>query len=204
VSTQVLVNTKTVQGRRTLHFTSLSEVVADAEMLVASPGTRMLGNWPLDQLLMHLSTAFNASIDGSSAQAPWYIRLAAPLIKGRMLNHSMRAGFKLPTRVEPAFYPPAISNHDALDRLRRAVARLQSERMTSRHPALGKLTNDEWLKLHLRHSELHLSFAVPGLVQAPSHFLVGIARLREHNSAAFEKFDRRVVRAVITAAHRRT
>ncbi len=29
------------------------------------------------------------------------------------------------------------------------------------HPAFGKMNHDEWTKLHLRHSEMHLSFAVP-------------------------------------------
>jgi hypothetical protein len=33
--------------------------------------------------------------------------------------------------------------------------------MTARHPVLGKLTHEEWTQLHLRHAELHLSFAVP-------------------------------------------
>lgn len=162
MTSQLLVNTKSVQGRRALRFTSLDDVVADAERLVASPDTRMLGNWPLDKLLMHLASAINHSIDGFSAQAPWFIRLAGPLIKSTMLNRQMRAGFKLPKKVEPDFFPSAASNQEALDSLRKAVARLKNERMTARHPVLGKLTHEEWTKLHLRHAELHLSFAVPG------------------------------------------
>jgi hypothetical protein len=31
--------------------------------------------------------------------------------------------------------------------------------MTARHPVLGKLTHDQWKQIHLRHAELHLSFA---------------------------------------------
>ncbi|HWB13255.1 MAG TPA: DUF1569 domain-containing protein [Pirellulales bacterium] len=158
----IAVNTKSIQGRRTLQFISLDEMVADAEKVAASPDTKMLGNWPLDQLLTHLATAINGSIDGMSAQAPWFIRLAAPLVKGRMLNRGMRAGFKLPREVESAFFPAAASKDAALDTLRRAVARLQNEKMTARHPVFGGLTHEEWTKLHLRHAELHLSFAVPG------------------------------------------
>lgn len=156
------INTKTVPGRRTLRFASLDDVVTDAATLVASPGTRMLGSWPLDKLLMHLATAINHSIDGFSAQAPWFTRVAAPLIKGSMLNRQMRAGFRLPKRVEPDFFPSAASDQEALDTLRQAVARTKNERMTARHPVLGKLSHEEWTKLHLRHAELHLSFAVPG------------------------------------------
>jgi hypothetical protein len=162
VNHSVAVDTKAIQGRRALRFASLDEVVADAGKVVASPDTKMLGNWPLDKLLTHLATAINGSIDGMGAQAPWFIRLAAPLIKGRVLHHGMRAGFKLPKEVEPGFFPAAASKEAALDTLRQAVARLQSERMTARHPVFGRLTHEEWTKLHLRHAELHLSFAVPG------------------------------------------
>ncbi|HET6878978.1 MAG TPA: DUF1569 domain-containing protein [Pirellulales bacterium] len=155
------INTKSVEGRRKLRFNRLDDVVADAEKLVASPDTRMLGNWPLDPLLMHLSTAINHSIDGISAKAPWFIRMAAPLFKRRLLTQGMSPGFQLPKRVEPGFFPAAGSPQAALECLRAAVARTRNEQMTSRHPVLGKLTNEEWTQLHLRHAELHLSFAVP-------------------------------------------
>jgi hypothetical protein len=155
------IDSKTTLGRRALHFASLEEVVADAEMLVASPEVKMLGNWPLAQLLMHLATAVNSSIDGISAKAPWYVRMVGPLIKGRILTRGMSPGFKLPEKVEPDFFPAAESPQEALERLRAAVARTRRERMTARHPVLGKLTHDEWTRLHLRHAELHLSFAVP-------------------------------------------
>jgi len=159
---QVAVDTKTVQGRRVLHFTSLDEIVADAEKLAASPDTKMLGNWPLDQLFTHLAMAINGSIDGMPHQAPWFVRLAAPLLKGRVLKRGMTPGFKLPKQVEPRFYPTAASRQAALETLQRAVARSQTERMTADHPAFGKMTHEEWAKLHMRHAELHLSFATPG------------------------------------------
>ena len=156
------VNIKTVTGRRHLSFRSLDEVVADADKLVTSPNTRVLGNWPLGQLLSHLTMAINQSIDGFDHQAPWFIRLLAPLFKKRFLTKTMSAGFNLPQAVEAGFFPPVSSRQQALQDMRKAVARLQSEKMTAKHPVLGKLTHDEWLQLHLRHSELHLSFAVPG------------------------------------------
>jgi hypothetical protein len=155
------VEPKNVIGRRALNFTSLDEVVADAQTLIASPTVKMLGNWPLAQLLMHLAKAVNSSIDGISANAPWYVRMVGPLIKGRILTKGMSPGFKLPKKVEPVFFPAAESAQEALECLRAAVARTRRERMTARHPVLGKLTHDEWTRLHLRHAELHLSFAVP-------------------------------------------
>ena len=156
------IDTKTVPGRRELTFASLDEVVADAEKLVASPNTKMLGNWPLSQLLTHLATAVNGSIDGYSAKAPWLVRLIGPLLKGRFLKNKMSPGFKLPKDVEVGFFPAVPSPQEALEELRAAVVRLKTEKMTTRHPVLGKLTHEEWTRLHLRHAELHLSFAIPG------------------------------------------
>lgn len=149
----------TIRSRRRLKFTSFDEVIADAEALAASTNTKMLGKWDLSSLLAHLSLAINHSIDGISAKAPWYIRIVGPLIKGRILKR-MSPGFNLPKSVEAEFFPAGLSSAEGLQQLRAAVARLKNERMTARHPVLGPLTHEEWTQLHLRHSELHLSFAV--------------------------------------------
>lgn len=160
-TTMSMIETKAVAIRRTLRFQSLDDIAAEAERLVASPGTKMLGNWSLSHLLMHLATAINGSIDGISARAPWYVRLAAPLIKRRILTKGMRPGFKLPKKVEPSFFPAAESPQEALAVLLAAIARTRTQRMTARHPILGQLTHSEWTQLHLRHAELHLGFALP-------------------------------------------
>jgi hypothetical protein len=152
---------KSVVGRRQLRYATLADMLADAERLVESPSTRLLGNWPLDKLLTHLATGVNASIDGIPARAPWFLRLAGVFLKRRFLTKQLSAGFKLPKTVEADFFPPADSPAAALAMLRGAVDRLRTERMTARHPVLGKLTHDEWSQLHLRHAELHLSFALP-------------------------------------------
>ena len=73
----------------------------------------------------------------------------------------MSPGINLPKAAVASAYPDAGSLQEALDDLRRAVARTKSERMEAVHPAFGKMTHDEWNTLHLRHSELHLSFALP-------------------------------------------
>ena len=156
------VDTATVQGRRKLTFRSFDEVLADAERLVSSPNTKMLGNWPLSQLLTHLASTINGSIDGMSTKAPWFFRLIGPVVKRRILKNGMSPGFKLPKAREANAFPAASSPQEALGKLRAAVGRLKEERMTARHPFFGKLTHEEWTRLHLRHAELHLSFAVPG------------------------------------------
>ena len=51
---------------------------------------------------------------------------------------------------------------DALAVLRDAVTRAVSEGMKKQHAVLGPLTDDEWVKFHCRHAELHFSFLMPG------------------------------------------
>ena len=156
------VISKTVQGRRDVSFQTLDDIVADAEKLVASPKSRTIGNWPLVKLIKHLSQTIHNSIDGFQSKAPLWIRLIVPLFKGRILNApKMSPGINLPKAAVASAFPDAGSLQEALDDLRRAVARTKSERMEAMHPAFGKMTHDEWNTLHLRHSDMHLSFALP-------------------------------------------
>ena len=156
------VNSKKVHGRRDVSFQTLDDIVADAEKLVASPKTRTIGNWPLVKLIKHLSQTIHNSIDGFQSQAPLWIRLIVPLFKGHMLKSpKMSPGINLPKAAVASAFPDAGSLQEALDDLRRAVARTKTERMEAMHPAFGKMTHDEWNTLHLRHSEMHLSFALP-------------------------------------------
>jgi len=36
-----------------------------------------------------------------------------------------------------------------------------TEQMQALYPAFGRMTHQEWLLLHLRHSEMHLGCAIP-------------------------------------------
>ncbi len=155
----MLVNTKTVQGRRNLEFSTLDEIVADAEKLVAAKDTQTLGNWSLSHLLSHLTMTFNSSIDGFQIKAPLFIRLIVPFFKKSVLRQKMSPGINLPKSAQAVAFPDVGSSQEALEQLRKAVARAKSERMEAAHPGLGNMTQDEWVKLHLRHSEMHLSFA---------------------------------------------
>jgi len=150
-----------VQGRRTLCFKTLDEAYADAELLVAAQNVRMLGNHSLGQLLSHIGIAINSSIDGFSGPAPWIIRMLARTIKGRILKKGMRPGFRLPGGRERAAFPTAVSASEGLATFKAAIARCQKEPMTAAHPAFGKLTHEQWYRMHCHHAALHLSFCVP-------------------------------------------
>ncbi|MEX2138388.1 MAG: DUF1569 domain-containing protein [Pirellulales bacterium] len=159
----VQIKTAKVTGRRKLHFTSLGDMLADAEMLCSMKPVHALGNWQLGRALEHLARTIDMSLDGARFKAPWYIRLLGPLFKKRLLSRPMSPGFRLPANAAKFLIPEdECELHEALRHLRTAVTR--SLATTHRHssPVFGHLTSDEWNQLHFRHAELHLSFFVPG------------------------------------------
>ena len=156
-----MINTTQVTGRRTVEYAALDEFLADATSLAES-GCRTLGNWSYGQILHHLAEAMRSSIDGFDFKAAWPIRVfIAPLIKNSVLSRPMRAGFKLPKRADPYLPPEDASVEESLDQARAAVDRLAHEDPRAEHPVFGKLAREEWMALHLRHAELHMSFVVP-------------------------------------------
>ena len=156
------VQTGKVTGRRVVAYESLDDVLMDAEKLVANPNVRMLGNWSLGQLLAHLAAAMHMSIDGSDHRPPWYIRLFGPFLKPIVLK-KMSAGFQLPKPIADQLIPSQpVSPQEGFRLLQEAIKRFRADNTRKPHTAFGKLTGAEWHQLHLRHSELHMSFAVPG------------------------------------------
>src|SRR5262245_6005288 len=155
------IDTAKVAGRRTLRFESLEEIAADVERLASCNELRSLGNWSSGQVLQHLATTMNGSIDGFPNFVPAPVKLFLRVfMKRRFLTKPMPAGFKLPQRAgimlpQPTAWDAALAN------FRKAMQRLKSETRRSPHPAFGPMTADEWEKIHCRHCELHLSFLVP-------------------------------------------
>ena len=90
------ISTSKVQGRRTLKFSSLQDVLADAERMSAG-NVKALGS-PAGQIFQHLAKSLNDSIDGSDARFPWYLTVPARSMKKKPINGSMPPGFKLPGR----------------------------------------------------------------------------------------------------------
>lgn len=147
-------------NRRDVHFAHIDEILADAERLAGS-GFRTVGKWTYPQILDHLARTFTASVDGFGFQAPWFARiLIAPLVKNSFLTRTMRAGFHLPKSASGLFPDAGLTLPAALDRLKQAILRYQHETQRAPHPLLGKLARQEYDSLHLRHSELHMSFVV--------------------------------------------
>ncbi len=153
------VNTSKVAGRREVAYESLDDVLMDAEKLVANSNTRMLGNWTLGQMLAHLAASLHLSIDGSDHRPPWYIRLVGPFLK-RIVLRKMSAGFQLPKPVADKVIPSEpVTPQEGLRRLQEAVKRFRADITRKPHNVFGKMTGAQWHQLHLRHAELHMSFA---------------------------------------------
>jgi hypothetical protein len=156
------VDVKSVSDRRKVHYDSLRDLVADVERLAAGH-VRTIGNRSFGQILGHLTLVMNNSIDGKSSALgiPWHIRIAARLLRKQILARGLRPGFNLPEREDARMWPAADQLSDAVEGLRKAVHRLETETKRNAHPAFGAMNVDEWNQFHLRHSELHMSFVLP-------------------------------------------
>ena len=145
--------------RRKVEYATLEEFLADAERLVQARA-RTVGNWTLAQILGHLAYAIEKSIDGVPGTVPWYVRFVGRyILKPRILKHGMKPGFKLPAEAEKKAVPAADSDVSAaLERLRAAIRRVQSDPTRVPHPIFGPLSVEEWNRLHRRHAEMHMSF----------------------------------------------
>ena len=157
------VDTKQVEGRRELQFQSLDDVLADLDQLTSGQ-VKTLGNWSLAQICLHLAAGLNSALDGSSFKPPLIFRLIGPFMKKKFLTGKMPTGFKIPKAAEGQFLPSNdVETEAAVGKLRSAIERLKaaSDADLVKHPMFGKMTKHDTEQFHLRHAEMHLSFAIP-------------------------------------------
>ncbi|MEX0725425.1 MAG: DUF1569 domain-containing protein [Planctomycetaceae bacterium] len=154
-------STPETQVRRRVAYRSINDIRNDLHPLISQP-TFTVGQWSFGQILEHLTKTTNASFDGFGFKAPWWARtFIAPFIKRRFLTKPMPAGFTLPKSA--AIITPAdrVEISAAVDEFIWALQRLERDIPRAEHPFFGPMKPEEWLQLHLRHAELHLSFVVP-------------------------------------------
>ena len=152
--------------RRQLRFETVDDALAEAERLVAAEGAGRLdraGNWALGQTLGHLATWANFAFDGYPPQirAPLPVRVILRMARGRILSKGMMAGVKIRGVPEGTVGLELLEPDEGLRRFRAAMERLRSTAPKTDNPVFGPLTHDEWVKLNLRHAELHLGHLVP-------------------------------------------
>src|SRR4051812_33510073 len=118
------IDTSKVTGRRTLHFNSLDEILADVNQLEKWKNMRCLGNWSAGQILKHLTIVMNGALDGAPKMMPGFVVfLMHLLLKRRFLTKPMQAGFKLPTKAA-SLLPPPTSLEEGIKGFREAARRL--------------------------------------------------------------------------------
>ena len=153
-----------VVKRRSVEYSTVAAFRADAEKLAAGQ-YETVGNWSFGQILLHLANAVNGSFDGYPFSLPWYMRIVrpfvVPFVKKSFLTQPMKPGFKLPKSAEQYLPQPDVTTEEALSQLQATLNRFEKESPEAEHPFLGTLTPKEWVALHLRHAELHMSFVRP-------------------------------------------
>jgi hypothetical protein len=160
----MLIDITKVTGRRQVRYSSLDELLADAERLVqleAQGEVRQLGNMALGQALGHLALWMHASIDGipDDLRPPAAVRLLGRAFRGAILSKGLKPGFKLPPDAAKKLIPPdTITPAEGFNQLSAACARLRRETKRVPSPVFGAMSAEQWEQLHLRHAELHLSF----------------------------------------------
>lgn len=138
-------------------------MLADAEELSRIEQAGKLcrvGNWQLGQTLNHLACWADYAHDGLPMKIPFFVRWMGPLLKKAVLK-KMPVNRRIPGVKGGTLATVIVPTDEALAHLRISYERLQKIAPPARHPVFGNFSHQDWLDLHLRHAELHLSFLIP-------------------------------------------
>jgi hypothetical protein len=146
-------------GRRTLAFASLAEIMPEVDRLLL--GHRTVSHWSLGQICNHLTGAFISSIESVPFRFPWIIRkTVGPFLFRRMLRTGWYPqGIKLPDKFAPK---PGLDDRAEAEALRAAIRVFQSHPGPfSGHPIADHVDREGWERFHAIHAAHHLAFALP-------------------------------------------
>lgn len=172
--------------RRSLTIATLDDLAREVDRVeqAARPegeGLRVTGNWSAGQIMIHIARLIERSMDGFGAlpvsehPIPAGLRAIAAkaqragdvaaerALRERVLAGPMVAGgpsAALPGEIDP---PVQAWTHDGAAHLRSVLGRIRAGHpMDKPSPTMGRLSQEEWKALNLRHAELHLSFIILG------------------------------------------
>jgi hypothetical protein len=168
-----MIDTSKAIGRRTLRFTTPQQAVAEIQLLIAAEraGTlTKLGNWSLGTTLNHLAEFIDYGYNGfpPDLNPPWAIKFILKFAKGIILKRPLPAGYRIPGQADGTKATQPVDLDTGAARCLNSWNRLATTAPTLTHPIFGPLNHDDWIALHLRHTELHLSFYVPKTSTPPS------------------------------------
>ena len=146
------------QGRRTLRYGSLDEVMPDVERLLE--GHTTVGHWSLAQICRHLATVMRRVVDLPASTPHDPSRWVGEERKREVLDSGMLPeGLPAPPEIVPG---ETRGDREEAEGLRQAIAHYRaSPGPLIPHRIFGPLTRAEWDQLQLIHVAHHLSFAVP-------------------------------------------
>jgi len=163
MSTSMIDTRRAPRRELSFHCTGcLKEELARIEAAHRAGALRQTGNWTPGENLDHVAKVWEFAFDGfpPEARLPFPVRMIAGLMKRRMTSgKTLPSGFKIPKGGEYMLPLQGCAAEKGLARLRKVLERLdRGEQMTVASPAFGRLSHDEWLRLHLGHAQLHLGF----------------------------------------------
>lgn len=157
------VNTKTAEFRE-LHFQTLDDALAEARRIAQADrgGTlRRTGNWTAGQVFGHLAAWVGYGFDGHSLKPPWFIKFILRMQKKKFLTRVTHRGVSIPGVEGGTLAREVFPTEEGLARLEAAYERLRAAAPTIPNVLFGHMTHDEWIRLHLRHAELHMGYLWP-------------------------------------------
>ena len=162
----VVVDTGRISERRPVRLPTLEDLVFEVDRVAAAAtagSVRPLGNWSPAQVLWHIGRLIELSFDGFPFRyrrgPTWITRLFRLLAWRWLIALAFRPGFQNPPEAAALEPEPSVSLAEATAYLKRQIARVRGgERMTQECSVEGPYTHEQWVYIHLRHAELHLSF----------------------------------------------
>jgi Protein of unknown function (DUF1569) len=160
------IDTRRVPHRRLVQLQNVQDLAVEIDTIVeaAEAGKlQPLGNWSAAQIIWHIARLIELSYDGFPfryRRGPvWAMRLLRRISLRWLIALAFRPGFVNPDYAASLEPDPSLSLDDAALYFRRQLARLQGpERMIQACSVEGAYSHEEWIYIHLRHAELHLSF----------------------------------------------
>jgi hypothetical protein len=166
------VGTRRIARRRPVRLQSIDDLVAEVDQVTAATAAgkaHSLGNWSPAQILWHIGRFIELSFDGFTFRyrrgPEWITRLLRLLAWRWLIALAFRPGFRNPREAAALEPEPSVSFDVAVAYLKQQIARIRGgERMTKECSVDGPYSHEQWVYIHLRHAELHLSFLA---IEAP-------------------------------------
>jgi len=144
----------------------MDDLLAEVDRVTAAAAAgrvRSLGNWSPAQVLWHIGRFIELSFDGFPFRyrpgPAWIIRLLRILAWRWLIALTFRPGFRNPPEASVLEPDPSLALPVAAAYLKQQIARIGGgERMTQQCSVEGPYAHEQWVYIHLRHAELHLSF----------------------------------------------